>query len=604
MYELASAADAALIERSRSGDSVAFGELWKRHHRAGLKAARSIAPTLDPDDLVSESFAKILTQLGRGNGPSNSFRPYLYIVIRSTAADQYRVRNGEVSVDEVDELAEARQESVDSAKVFDISATANAYHSLPVREQEVLWYTVVEGLPPRKASLLIGSSVTATAALAMRARNRLRLAWLAEHAQDPNLAKTCRDIVGTLGAYYKGSLAVDDRERIEEHISGCAACAEIIGEAEKIYARPRGPIAASVLGLSTAGALKYTTATVAPAAAAALIGGTAGKVVLGAIAALAAIALVGGPVLFGGGGQNGTATQGGGPEQVERPSDTPGEEDQDSRETGDGGAEESEPNETNSTADGTMGGQAQAARQPGSSGGASSPGGAGQVEATDGGVTPPGGSSGLPSSPTPTPPEAPVDPVLPAIDDSLPHTLPPIAVSTSGSSPWRLAVRGTDALPGATVRLRITTEPVPGGARYGVIRQTVAGSTGYWAFANVGGVTPLNVTVEAQQLTDSAASPWVTVVSGASYAISIASPTPGDFNGVTAWYAHGWPGASWALREVGADWPRSAGRFSAGGGAAVPVPSDVLAGQSKEYEVGYWIEGRFEASGERLRVTG
>lgn len=133
---------------------------------------------------------------------------------------------------------------------------------------------------------------------------------------------------------------------------------------------------------------------------------------------------------------------------------------------------------------------------------------------------------------------------------------------------------------------------------------TYAWSNGYWAFGNVGGLTPLNVTVEAQQFTDKESSPWVTVIADATYSVSVANSTASDMNGRSAWFLHGWPRANWALREVGANWPYMAGQFSSSGGATVPVPGDVPAGETREYEVGYWVDGRFEPSGERLTVTG
>jgi len=53
------ASDGDLILYTRAGDGAAYGELWRRHARAGRTVARSFTSSLDPDDLVQESFAKI-----------------------------------------------------------------------------------------------------------------------------------------------------------------------------------------------------------------------------------------------------------------------------------------------------------------------------------------------------------------------------------------------------------------------------------------------------------------------------------------------------------------------------------------------------------------
>ena len=39
-------ADANLVLRTRSGDTEAFGELWRRHYPSGLTVARSITSSI------------------------------------------------------------------------------------------------------------------------------------------------------------------------------------------------------------------------------------------------------------------------------------------------------------------------------------------------------------------------------------------------------------------------------------------------------------------------------------------------------------------------------------------------------------------------------
>ena len=83
-------ADADLVLRTRSGDSDAFGELWRRHYRSGITVARSVTSTLDPADLVQEAYTRIYQSIVKGGGPTGSFRAYLFTSIRNTAADWSR----------------------------------------------------------------------------------------------------------------------------------------------------------------------------------------------------------------------------------------------------------------------------------------------------------------------------------------------------------------------------------------------------------------------------------------------------------------------------------------------------------------------------------
>ena len=70
--------DAELITAIRSGDMAAYGELYRRH----VASARSLARQLvrgpaEVDDVVAETFSRVLDLMRRGGGPQDAFRPYL-----------------------------------------------------------------------------------------------------------------------------------------------------------------------------------------------------------------------------------------------------------------------------------------------------------------------------------------------------------------------------------------------------------------------------------------------------------------------------------------------------------------------------------------------
>lgn len=67
--------DERLLRACRDGDTDAFAVLWERHRRAGFVAARNLAPSLDPDDLVSDAYLKIFELVREGRGPQETFRP-------------------------------------------------------------------------------------------------------------------------------------------------------------------------------------------------------------------------------------------------------------------------------------------------------------------------------------------------------------------------------------------------------------------------------------------------------------------------------------------------------------------------------------------------
>lgn len=179
--------DRELIERVRDGDRDAFGSLWERHYSAGLRAARSIAPNLDSDDLTSEAFTRILDRLAKGQGPDRAFRPYLYQVLRNLAATKYSRQQREVELEESSDTLLVENQSLVTEVNKELAR--KAYATLPDRWQEILWYTEVEKLPPRQAAIHLGLTASATAALAHRARVGLRKAWLLEHAKTPEVPR-------------------------------------------------------------------------------------------------------------------------------------------------------------------------------------------------------------------------------------------------------------------------------------------------------------------------------------------------------------------------------------------------------------------------------
>ena len=85
------------------------------------------------------------------------------------------------------------------------------------------WRTEVEGRSPAEVGPLLGLAPNAVAALAYRAREGLRQAYLNAHIQARPPAG-CEDIVPKLGAYVRHDLSNRDRQKVEAHLEGCERC--------------------------------------------------------------------------------------------------------------------------------------------------------------------------------------------------------------------------------------------------------------------------------------------------------------------------------------------------------------------------------------------
>src|SRR4051794_549145 len=89
--------DADVIAAIRDGDNAAFDELYRRHHRAAMSFAESIAGHTLAPDLVSDAFVRILDLLQRGGGPTLVFRSYLYTTVRNLYIDHVRHHSRQTS---------------------------------------------------------------------------------------------------------------------------------------------------------------------------------------------------------------------------------------------------------------------------------------------------------------------------------------------------------------------------------------------------------------------------------------------------------------------------------------------------------------------------
>ena len=269
------AGDAELITLTRKGDSAAYAALFRRHASAAAAVARSVTSTFDPDDLVSEAYTRVLNALKSGNGPTAAFRPYLFTTVRNVAASWGRSSANTVALDP-EEFEELELGTDDPLAAIDRSLTAKAFRSLPVRWQEALWYSEVEGMTPARIAPLVGLSAQATAALCYRAREGLRQAWIRAHLTSPDLSPECSWTVDRLAARARGRLGKREQSKVEAHLVTCAKCTIVAEEAKDVG--DRLALVLLPLAIGAAGATAYL---------ATLHGGTAG-VVAGAAGAGAA----------------------------------------------------------------------------------------------------------------------------------------------------------------------------------------------------------------------------------------------------------------------------------------------------------------------------
>lgn len=306
--------DAELIDAVRSGDPIAFGYLYSRHSAATTAMARYYArDNFTADDLVSEAFERTYAVLRGGGGPDVSFRAYIYTAVRRLGYEQTK-KGRKTQVTDDFSAFEVPDDDVDPAvSSFERTLVTGAFATLPERWQAVLWYLEVEGMSPPEVAPMLGLTPNGVSALAYRAREGLREAYLQAHVATVPVRPDCEQLRGKLGTHARGGLPRRDETKVVKHCETCAECAAIVAELRDVGHSMRAIIGPFLLGGSavaglgwgaTAGTGTASAAVVAVAPTVALgvvpVAVPLMGAVVGAVAAVAAAAIIATALVFSG----------------------------------------------------------------------------------------------------------------------------------------------------------------------------------------------------------------------------------------------------------------------------------------------------------------
>ena len=253
--------DGELLAATRAGDNGAFEQLYERYVRDAVRTARGLTHSQSAaEELCAEAFARVLRALRTGHGPDSSFGAYLVTTIRNLHFDQHRrgrdVRErllaaGTLTVDAADESLEA---------VAERELVGRAYTTLPERWRVILWLTEVEERPVVEIAHQLHLAPNAVAALAYRARDGLRDAWLQPHVAEPS-DPACIEVRSWLGGFVRTSITPRRRRLVDAHLERCAECRSQVDGLRVVAARLRSCLAGVVLA---AAALALATAASEP----------------------------------------------------------------------------------------------------------------------------------------------------------------------------------------------------------------------------------------------------------------------------------------------------------------------------------------------------
>ena len=173
-----------VIERARSGDRSAFGELYDAHCDAVYRyILYRVREPSDAEDLTSEVFTRAFANIHRYRWQGKSFLAWLYTIARNAVTDRRRRQRPTVDLDDAYGLAADGPTAHDRAvRGEQVDALRGAVKHLTTEQQEVLVLRFVENMSSRQVAKVLGKNEGAIRALQFRALGRLRKLLIAEVA--------------------------------------------------------------------------------------------------------------------------------------------------------------------------------------------------------------------------------------------------------------------------------------------------------------------------------------------------------------------------------------------------------------------------------------
>jgi len=170
--------DEDLVRRLARGRAEALDELYRRHARRLWAFCAAAASPDCAEDLVHETFLRVIRSPGRFASSRASFRTWLFQIARNLCVDRAR-RRGRIGREEVplaEAIADRRGDAEESAATRGVAETVRTcigeLESEDERQALVLYY--LGGKVYREVAAIIGRSTSMAQKLVGLARERMK----------------------------------------------------------------------------------------------------------------------------------------------------------------------------------------------------------------------------------------------------------------------------------------------------------------------------------------------------------------------------------------------------------------------------------------------
>jgi RNA polymerase sigma factor (sigma-70 family) len=173
--------DAELVAAFRAGSEPAFTEMHRRYAAALQQFARRMlhGTGVDVEDVVQDAFIRAHLALRATDRPM-ALRAWLYMITRNRALDGLRARRSCCSLDARDVTLAGASDPADAALQRDeLRRIVDELGRLPERQRLALVQRELCGASHAELADRLGTTVSATKSLIIRARTQLREAQAA-----------------------------------------------------------------------------------------------------------------------------------------------------------------------------------------------------------------------------------------------------------------------------------------------------------------------------------------------------------------------------------------------------------------------------------------
>lgn len=165
----------SLLNKAKSFDESALGEIYDRHHEALYRyAMRLLGDQQIAEDCIAETFLRFINSLSKGHVPQVNLRAYLYRIAHNWITDHYRRKKHDEERELDENFSTNKDLLTEVEKDIQIKQIRCAILSLTYEQQLVILLKYFEGFQNDEIADLLGKRVGAIKALLNRSVVTLR----------------------------------------------------------------------------------------------------------------------------------------------------------------------------------------------------------------------------------------------------------------------------------------------------------------------------------------------------------------------------------------------------------------------------------------------